>query len=216
LIHLQCHFGLATLSWARLGARVTGIDFSEPAIDLARRLASETNLEARFVCCDVYDAVAHVRQRFDIVFSSYGVLSWLPDLVRWAQVAARLLRPGGRLHLIELHPATSMFDDETTELRLRYPYFRAVEPVRTERSGSYAVPDAPTENRTTYAWPTAISDVQTAVLDAGLQIDRFREFDSCHEQLRPFLIQGPDGRWRAPPGYPAVPLVYSLSASRHE
>jgi SAM-dependent methyltransferase len=216
LIHLQCHFGLGTLSWARLGAQVTGVDFSGPAIELARRLASETNLEARFVCCDVYNTVQHVQQRFDVVFSSYGVLSWLPDLGHWAEVAGRLLRPGGRLHLIELHPATSMFDDETTELRLRYPYFREADPVRTERPGSYAVPETPTQHQTTYAWPTAISDVQTAVLDAGLQIVRFREFDSCHEQLRPFLIQGPDGRWRAPPGCPAVPLVYALTASHRE
>jgi SAM-dependent methyltransferase len=214
LVHLQCHFGLDTLSWARLGARVVGVDFSDPAIELARRLATEAGLEARFVCCDVYETLEHVGERFDVVFSSYGVLSWLPELRRWAEVVAGLLRPGGRAHLIELHPATCMFDDETTELRFRYPYFRRPEPTRVERSGSYAVPDAPTRQQTTYAWSSSISDVVTALLDAGLRIERFREFDSCHEQLRPFLVQGPKGRWRGPLGWPALPLVYALTASR--
>jgi len=214
LMHLQCHFGLDTLSWARLGARVVGVDFSEPAIQLARRLATEAALEARFVCCDVYETLELVDERFDVVFSSYGVLSWLPDLGHWAEVVAGLLRPGGKVHLIELHPATCMFDDETTELRFRYPYFRSAEPTRVERSGSYAVPDAPTHEQTTFAWSSSISDVLTALLDAGLRIDRFREFDSCDEQLRPFLVQGPDGRWRAPPGWPALPLVYALTATR--
>src|SRR5258708_1994976 len=124
MVHLQCHFGLSSLSWVRLGAMVTGVDFSPEAVSLARRLAADTGLEARFVCCALFDTLDHVQDRFDVVFSSYGVLSWLPDLVRWAQIVAALLRPGGRLHLIELHPATCMFDDETTEVRLRYPYFR--------------------------------------------------------------------------------------------
>jgi SAM-dependent methyltransferase len=214
LVHLQCHLGLGTLSWARLGARVVGVDFSEPAIELARQLAAEVGLAARFVCCDIYETLGYVKERFDVVFSSYGVLSWLADLDSWAEVAAGLLRPGGRLHLIEFHPAISMFDDETSDLRFRYPYFRGAGPVRFDRGGSYAVPEAPTEHQINFAWSSAISDVQTAVLDAGLRIERFHEFDSCLEQLRPFLVQSPDGRWRAPPGWPALPLVYTLTASR--
>jgi len=214
MVHLQCHFGLGSLSWARRGAVVTGVDFSPEAIALARRLAVETGLDARFVCCDVYDVLEHVEDRFDVLFSSYGVLSWLPDLARWAQIVAALLRPGGRLHLVELHPAACMFDDETTEVRLRYPYFREREPIRIQRPGSYAVPGAPTQHQVSYSWPASISDVLGAVLGAGLRIESIREFSSCPEQLRPWLVQGPNRRWCAPPGLPDVPLVYALAASR--
>ncbi len=214
LLHLQCHFGLTTLSLARSGARVTGVDFSAPAIALARRLASELGLEARFVCSTVDDAPDALAEEFDIVFTSYGVLSWLPDLGRSASTVARTLRPGGRFHLVELHPAACMFDDEHVEPRLRYPYFRDPEAVRTERPGTYAVPDAETEHRVTYAWPAAISDVLGALLGAGLELASFHEFTTCHEQLRPWLVQGADGRWRSPPSLPAVPLVYALQARR--
>jgi SAM-dependent methyltransferase len=214
LLHLQCHFGLTTLSLARDGARVTGVDFSPSAIDLARRLAADFDLEARFVCCDLYDTPERVPETFDVVFTSYGVLSWLPDLAGWAGVVAGALRPGGRFHLIELHPAACMFDDESPEVRLRYPYFRSDDPIRTERSGSYAVPDADTAEQVTYAWPAAISDVLTALLDAGLRIESFHEYPTCHEQLRPWLVPTGDGEWSAPPALPAVPLVYALRATR--
>jgi SAM-dependent methyltransferase len=214
LLHLQCHFGLVTLSLARAGARVTGVDFSPPAIDLARGLAAEEGIEARFVCCAVEDAPAEVEGEFDVVFTSYGVVTWLPDLDAWASTIARMLAPGGRFHLVELHPAAAMFDDETAEPRLRYPYFRGDEPLRFERPGTYAVPDAETDERVTYAWPASIGDVVGALLGAGLALVSFREFDTCHEQLRPWLVRGPDGRWRSPPGLPAVPLVYALEARR--
>jgi SAM-dependent methyltransferase len=214
LLHLQCHFGLTTLSLTRAGARVTGVDFSAPAIDLARRLASELGVDARFVRCTVDDAPEVVAEEFDVVFSSYGVLSWLPDLERWATTVARMLRPGGRFHLVELHPAACMFDDEVSEPRLRYPYFRGHEPLRFERPGTYAVPDAETEHQVTYAWPAAVSDVLGALLGAGLELSSFREFTTCHEQLRPWLVRGPDARWTSPSSLPPVPLVYALRARR--
>jgi hypothetical protein len=107
-----------------------------------------------------------------------------------------------------------MFDDETDEPRLRYPYFRPVEPLRTERPGTYAVPDAVTEHQVTYAWPAAISDVLGALLGVGLELASFREFTTCHEPLRPWLVRGPDGRWTSPPALPAMPLVYALEARR--
>lgn len=214
LLHLQCHFGLTTLSWARLGARVTGVDFSPVAVDLARRLAGEFDVDARFVCCDVYDVPEELADHFDVVFSSYGVLAWLPDLPRWAGVVAGALRPGGRFHLIELHPAACVFDDETGEVRLRYPYFRGPHPIRTDRPGSYAVPGANTEHQVTYSWPASISDVLSALLEAGLTVESFREFASCPEQLRPWLTPSSDGRWTTPPELPALPLVYALRASR--
>jgi 2-polyprenyl-3-methyl-5-hydroxy-6-metoxy-1,4-benzoquinol methylase len=212
LLHLQCHFGLGTLSWARLGARVTGIDYSPPAIELARRLAAELDLEARFLCSDLYELPNRLQERFDVVFTSYGVLTWLPDLARWGEIVAGLLRPGGRLHLVELHPFAGVFDDETADVRLRYPYFREPEAIRTERPGSYAAPGALTDHQVTYSWPAPISAVLEALVDAGLRIEAFHEFSSCPEELRPWLVLGPDGRWTTPPGWPAVPLVYALRA----
>ncbi len=214
LLHLQCHFGMSTLSLARAGAGVTGVDFSTPAVDLARRLAAEFDLEARFVCCDLYEVPHAVPETFDVVFTSYGVLSWLPDLAAWAAVVAQALRPGGRFHLVELHPAACMYDDESTEPRLRYPYFRGSEPLRIQRRGSYAVPNAETTHEVTYSWPAAISDVLTALLEAGLRVESFREYSSCHEQLRPWLVPTGAGQWTTPPELPAVPLVYALRATR--
>jgi SAM-dependent methyltransferase len=213
LLHLQCHFGLDTLSWARLGAHVTGVDFSAPAIELARTLTSELDLDARFFCCDLEALASQLPQRFDIVFSSYGVLSWLPDLRQWADVVADHLVPGGRFHLIELHPFAGMFDDQVEDLRVRFPYFRSHEPIRVERPGSYAVPGAPTTNQVTWSWPAPTSEVITALLDAGLSIESFREYPSCHEQLLANLVRD-DGRWRSPPDEPQLPLVYAIRASR--
>ena len=214
LLHLQCHFGLSTLSLARQGARVTGVDFSSAAIDLAQRLAAEFDVEARFVCCDLYAVPEAVPDTFDVVFTSYGVLSWLPDLTGWATVVAGALRPGGRFHLVELHPAACMFDDESDDPRLRYPYFRDAEPIRTQRPGSYAVPDAETTHEVTYAWPAGIGDVLGSLLDAGLRIESFREYTTCHEQLRPWLVPLGDGQWTTPAELPAVPLLYGVRAVR--
>ena len=214
VLHLQCHFGLSTLSLARAGARVTGVDFSTRAVDLARRLAAEFDLEARFVRCDLYDVPRVVPETFDVVFTSYGVLSWLPDLAGWATVVAGALRPGGRFHLVELHPAACMYDDESADPRLRYPYFRGSEALRIERRGSYAVPDAETTHEVTYSWPAAISDVLTVLLDSGLRIESFREYSSCHEQLRPWLVPTGDGQWTTPAELPDVPLVYAVQALR--
>ena len=111
LLHLQCHFGMDSLSWARLGAEVTGVDFSPRAIDAARDLAVQAGLEAEFLCADVTRLPAAWSGRFDIVFTSYGVLPWLPDLVSWAGTIARVLRPGGAFHLVEFHPLTGMLHD---------------------------------------------------------------------------------------------------------
>jgi len=214
MLHLQCHFGMDTLSWARLGARLTGVDFSAPAIDLAKGLAAELELDAEFVCCDVYDVGLHLEGRYEIVFSSYGVLTWLPDLDRWAHVVAEMLEPGGRLHLIELHPFVCMSDDETIDFRLRYPYFHDAGPIRIDRPGSYAAPGVETTNQVTYTWAAGISDVVTALLGAGLRIESLREYPHCPEQLRLGLVQGDDGLWRSPSGQPDLPLSYAVRATK--
>jgi SAM-dependent methyltransferase len=214
LLHLQCHFGLDTLSWARLGATVTGVDFSEPAIALARELARDTELDARFLCCELDSLPEALDETFDVVFSSYGALCWLPDIEQWGRLVARYLRPGGRFHLIELHPFVAMFDDESPELRLRYPYFRDGTPIRDERHGSYAVPTARTEHTVTFSWPTPIAAVLGALIAAGLRIDAFHEYPRCNEEFRPGLVEHEDGYWTSPPGTPALPLTYAVRAGK--
>jgi 2-polyprenyl-3-methyl-5-hydroxy-6-metoxy-1,4-benzoquinol methylase len=125
LLHLQCHFGIDSLSWARLGARVTGADFSPRAIALARSLANELHLEARFVESNLYDLPANLDGDFDVVYTSRGVLGWLPDIHDWARVVAHFVRPGGLFYITEIHPVANAFENEGVqpgELRLAYPY----------------------------------------------------------------------------------------------
>jgi len=145
LLHLQCHFGLDTLKWARRGAIVTGINFSEEGIKAARALAAKVGIPANFIQCNLYDLPQHLTGQFDVVFTSHGVLAWLPDLERWAQVIAHFLKPGGIFYIVEAHPVALLFDEnrEDREFRLLYPYFQGTEPLRIEENGCYAVPEAP-------------------------------------------------------------------------
>jgi len=142
LLHLQCHFGMDTLSWARLGAKVTGVDFSDKSIDLARSLSDELGIEADFVCCNIYDLPAKLSERFDIVYTSGGVLCWLPDLKKWAEIISHFLKPGGFFYILEGHPFSCVFDDspDATELKVKYPYFHGPEPDKWEPEGDYAEP----------------------------------------------------------------------------
>ncbi len=212
LLHLQCHFGMDTLSWARLGARVTGIDYAPNAIRLARRLSRETGVPGEFICCSVYDLPHHLDGEFDIVFTSYGVLCWLPDLVRWGRVIAHFLKPGGFFYIAEGHPFTNIFYNEpdATELRIAYPYFHCETPEAYEGQGSYAVSDE--RHYTAYEWSHSVSDVVNALLGAGLRLEFLHEFPFGFYQHLPFMVQGPDGLWRLPEHGESVPLVFSLKA----
>jgi SAM-dependent methyltransferase len=142
---LQCHFGLDTLAWARRGARVSGIDISERGIEQARLLAAETGLEATFVVSDVVELPNSLEGEFDVVFTSFGALNWLPDLPRWAEVVAHFVRPGGFFYIAEAHRLAWVFDDDdaATELRLRYPYWPSPDPLVFPNEGSYARPGRP-------------------------------------------------------------------------
>jgi SAM-dependent methyltransferase len=215
LLHLQCHFGLDTLSWARLGAAVTGIDFSSRAISAARALAEELGLPARFVRADVYRLPALLRGQFDIVFTSYGVLFWLPDLRRWAEVIAHFLKPGGVFYIVEFHPFANVFATEgVAELQPAYPYFQGPTPLRFETHGSYADPTAAYRS-VEYGWDHRLGDIVTALIAAGLHLDFLHEFPHCGYRRFSFLEQGADGRWRLP-GHLAgmLPLLFSLKATR--
>jgi SAM-dependent methyltransferase len=220
LAHLQCHFGLDSLSWARAGASVAGLDFSGPAVEAANSLAAETGLDARFVQADVYDALdALGGERFDVVYTGLGALNWLPDLSRWAAVVTSLLAEGGFLYLAEFHPFTWVFDEDTGSIA--FDYFHDPEGVSfdDDEEGSYADLDVPTRNNATREWAHPLADVVTAVLGAGLRLELLSEHDYTLfprfgdlELDREFLSAGVV--YRQPQGSPRLPLMYSLRAGR--
>ena len=217
LLHLQCHFGMSTLSWARLGARVTGVDFSDQAIALARSLAEELHLPARFVCSDVYAVPQVLPEQYDVVFTSYGVLCWLPDLVRWGQVIAKMLAPGGEFHIIEFHPMLQALDDAEglQEARLRYSYFGRPEPLRWDEDGTYADVTAHVEHPVTYEWSHSLGEVVNALVQAGLRIESLREFPYCCYAFLPNLMeQRSDGWYWLKDHSESAPLMFSIRARR--
>jgi SAM-dependent methyltransferase len=209
LLHLQCHFGLDTLSWARRGARVTGLDFSEPAIEAARTLAQDTGLDAEFVVASLYDAPAALGdRRFDVVYTGLGALNWLPDIRKWAGVVARLVVPGGFLYLSEFHPFTWVFGDD--DLTVEHDYFQR-EPFEFDDPGTYADLAAATASNRTEEWQHTLGDVVTAVIDAGLRVELLREHDFTLFPRWPFLEQR-GGTFLQPEGRPRLPLIFSLRA----
>jgi ubiquinone/menaquinone biosynthesis C-methylase UbiE len=213
LLHLQCHFGLDTLSWARRGAKVTGADLSDEAIRLGRSLSSELGIPAEFVCSDLYDLPRVLDRQFDIVFTSYGVLPWLPDIRRWGETIARFLKPGGTFYIAEFHPITLIFDntEAATDFRIAFPYFHRPEPIRYTGQGSYAAPDAPYHS-VTYEWTHSLADVVNALIDAGLTIEYLHEFPYSIYRSFPFLEKGKDGLWRVPAQEDVLPLLFSIKA----
>jgi SAM-dependent methyltransferase len=218
LLHLQCHFGIDTLSWARLGARVTGVDFSLAGVELARSVAAEIGIDgARFVHSDLYDLPTVLDGTFDLVYTSRGVLGWLPDVRRWAEVIAHFVRPGGRFYITEIHPVAQVFEDddiEPGELRLRYPYWQHVKPLSFPVIGSYAEPTAEVGVHTEHGWNHGLGEIVTALVDAGLRIDSLREFPFVDWPVE-FLVEAPDGTYRLPAGTPGeLPLFFSILATK--
>lgn len=220
LLHLQCHFGMDSIRWTRHGATVTGVDFSEEAVTAARALAARMGVPVTFVQSDLYDLTANLSGRFDVVFTSHGVLSWLPDLERWAQVIAHFLAPGGVFYIVEAHPLLQMFDDRALEptLQLLYPYFHGPEPVREEHPGCYGAPDAPLTS-VEHVWLHTLSDLINALARAGLRITAFDEYPFLGWRFFPWMEQGADGWWRLPEdprlpqGRGSLPLMFSLKAT---
>ncbi len=211
LLHLQCHFGMDTLSWARRGARVTGADFSDEAVKLARVLAAELNLPAEFVCSNIYDLPRVLEGEFDIVFTSYGVLSWLPDLNAWGKVIAHFLKPGGAFHLVEYHPFTSMLGDDGHTFE--YPYFHTPDPVKLHSTGSYAAPEATDFTHTEYNWSHSLADVVNALVRAGLRLEFLHEFPYWHAS--PFTAEEFEPGKTRIAGWPVTPPhMFSLRAVR--
>ena len=218
LLHLQCHFGMDTMSWARLGARATGVDFSENAIDIARRLNDEVDLDVRFIQSDIYDLPNVLDEQFDIVYSALGVLCWLPDIDRWAKVAANHLKPGGTLFLMDGHPVHHMFqsdedcEEDASNLRVHHSYWHGAEGVRyVGDEPSYASGDTVIAGDT-WEWQHTISSVINAIIGAGLRLTRFNEHpESTYAAIRG-MTKSEDGWYRLPEDGPEVPMLYSLTA----
>ncbi len=218
LLHLQCHFGIDSLSFARLGARVTGADFSQAAVDLAESIAVEIgHPDARFVRSDLFDLPDILDADFDLVYTSRGVLGWLPDIRRWAQVVAHFVRPGGRFYITEIHPVANAYENEGVqpgELRLTYPYWEHREPLAFPVQGSYAEPTATIATPTEFGWDHGLGEIVTALIDAGFRIDSLREYPFAEWRLD-FLVEGDDGNWRLPAGTPGeLPLFFSILATK--
>ncbi len=213
LLHLQCHFGLDTLSWGRLGAKVTGVDFSEEAINLARSLSEETGIKADFICSDIYTLPDVLKGQFYIVFTSAGVLCWLPDLKRWAKIISHFLKPGGFFYIRECHPMIWIFDDspDAAELKVSYSYFHSAEPTKWEGDGDYTDRNAVVRNPS-YEWTHSLSDVINALIGAGLKIDFLHEFPVIGWQQLPIMKKGKDGWWRLQGD--KLPLSFSLKATK--
>jgi len=216
LLHLQCHFGLDTLCWARLGAHVTGGDFSQPAIEHATALSAEVGVPTRFVSSDLYDLPKHLDGTFDVVYASRGVLGWLPDLNRWGRVVAHFVKPGGFFYITEIHPFAQVFDDDdgVTELQVRYPYFTTTEPLAFKVQGSYADRSAQVRQEYEYGWNHGLGEIVTGLTQAGLRIEFLHEFQFCEWPVA-FLEPAADGTYRLPPDLDGkLPLFFSLRASK--
>lgn len=216
LLHLQCHFGMDTLSWARLGARATGIDFSSSAIARARQLAEECSIPARFIEADLYATPKQLPETFDIVLTTAGVLPWLPDLAAWGKVIAAMLRPGGRFYLREFHPQAQVLDASSPDAGapiLRFPYFPTGEGICSGSIGTYAVPHASVET-VSYEWPHTVAEAVQSLLDAGLELTAMKEFPYTTYRAIPWLEKDDKGNWRWPGEHAFMPLMYSLQARK--
>jgi len=198
-VHLQCHIGTDTVSLARLGAAMTGLDFSGAAIAEARRLSASCGTAVEFVEADVYDAAKVLTPAtFDLVFTGIGALCWLPDVRRWAEVVGALLRPGGRLFIREGHPVLWSIDErQSDQVVIGYPYFERAEPFVDEDPGTYVATDTEFTHNITHSWNHGLGEIVTAVLDAGMEVTGLSEHDSVPWDALPGQMEKGDlGEWR--------------------
>jgi SAM-dependent methyltransferase len=214
LLHLQCHIGTDTVSWARLGADVTGTDFSEKAIDAARKLSADSGTPARFLVSELYETPSIVNETFDVVYTGVGAINWLPDIRGWAQVVSRILVTGGTFYIREGHPLMWALDweDPDNKLSLIYPYFED-EPIPFEAEATYAG-EGVVASPKTFDWNHGIGETLTALIDGGLRIERVEEYEFCEWQGMEDMALDADGHWRLPPGRPRIPLMWSVLATK--
>lgn len=208
ILHLQCHFGQDSISLARLGAKVTGVDLSDKAIETAQKLAKDLAVDASFICCNIYDLPQHLDQKFDIVFSSYGTISWLPDLNKWGELIASFLKPGGKFVFAEFHPVVWMFDDDFETVG--YNYFNEKALIENE-SGTYADRDAAIQLQS-INWNHSLSDVINGLIKNGLRINSLDEFDYSPYNCFRKTIEFEPGKYRIEHLGNRIPMVYAIEA----
>jgi SAM-dependent methyltransferase len=219
VLHLQCHFGLDSLSWARLGARVTGVDFSEPAVAFARELAAETGLSdvSRFVVSNIYDLPGPLEgETFDIVYTSSGTVGWLPDIERWAEIAASFVKPGGIFYMYDGHPMLWVVAEEqrtANDLRLEFDYWTG-DVITLPVKGSYADPTANVDAEWEHGWNHSLGEIVTALARNGLRLELLDEKRTVPWPVE-WLVKLESGEYGFPPGQAGtMPLMFSLRARR--
>ncbi len=210
VLHLQCHFGQDTISLARLGAKATGVDLSDKAIERARELAVRAGCSATFVCCNLYELPKHLEEPFDIVYTSYGTIGWLPDLHKWAKIVSIFLKPNGKFVFVEFHPVVWMFDDKFS--KIGYSYFNTGAIIETE-SGTYADRDAPITKQYVM-WNHGIGEVLNSLIQSGLAIDAFAEFDYSPYNCFKETVEVEDKKFRIGHLGNKIPMVYSIVATK--
>jgi SAM-dependent methyltransferase len=210
LLHLQCHFGQDTLSWSRMGAQCVGVDLSDEGIKLATSLNDELQLDASFVCCNVLDTSKHVKESFDIVYTSYGVIGWLPDLKPWGLMIAERLKKGGTFYMVEFHPIVWMFDYLDDKPVMKYGYMQD-EVIYEEYEGTYADQDSKMITKE-YGWNHGLSEVINALVSAGLQIEYLNEYDESPYNVLPDLVETTSGNYVTKDKL--YPLIFELKATK--
>lgn len=210
LLHLQCHFGQDTLSWSRMGAHCVGLDISDEAISLAQTLNTELQLNAQFVCCNVLDTSKFVTSTFDIVFTSYGVIGWLPDLKPWGKMIAERLKSRGTFFIAEFHPIVWMFDYLEERPVLKYGYHQN-EVIYEEYEGTYA-DEASKMVSKEYGWNHGLGEVVSALTEAGLRIDYLKEHDESPYNVLPNLVETKSGSFVSKDKL--YPLIFTLKATK--
>jgi ubiquinone/menaquinone biosynthesis C-methylase UbiE len=210
MLHLQCHFGQDSLSWQRLGAEVTGVDFSEESIKAAEELNEELNLDAKFICSNIYDLENHLDEQFDIVFTSYGTIGWLPDLKEWGRLISRYLKPGGVFYIVEFHTMLWMFDDDFKNINCSY--FNCGE-IKDEATGTYADVNAPLK-QIQYGWNHPLSETVNSLIENGLEIEFLHEFPFSVYDVFSNSVQGEDGWWRIKELEDIIPMMFSIKARK--
>ena len=210
VLHLQCHFGQDTISLQRLGAKATGMDLSDLAIEKAQNLAKITNQDTKFICCDVYDLPNHLDEKFDLVFTSYGTISWLPDMDKWAKIVSQFLKPNGKFIFVEFHPFVWIFDNDFENIK--YSYFNSGAIEETE-DGTYTNTDAKI-TQDYVNWNHSIEEVTNSLIKNGIEINSLKEYNyspyNCFNKLEEFE----PGKHQIKHFENKVPMVYSIVGTK--
>ncbi len=210
ILHLQCHFGQDSISLSRLGAKVTGVDLSDKAIECAQQIAKETGSNTKFICCNVYDLDKYLDEKFDIVFTSYGTIGWLPDLSLWAKIIAHFLKPNGKFVFVEFHPVVWMFDDNFEHIAYKYTNTGAI--METE-TGTYADKNAAI-TQSYVMWNHGLSEVVNNLIKAGLEINSLDEYDYSPYNCFNKTIEFEKNKFRIAHLEDKIPMVFSIVATK--